>query len=68
MCKHLLRQLEVWPNEIPDAAVMEYLSRHNKPRINSVCWVVQISTEQTENPLKLKGLEEMRPLDNTTVV
>lgn len=54
MCKHLLQQLQVWPNEIPDAAVMEYISGHHKSRINSVCWVVQTSSEQTQNPLKLR--------------
>lgn len=47
--KRLLKQLKVWPTENPKAAVIEYLSGHHKPRINSVCWVVQISSEQTKS-------------------
>lgn len=52
MCKRLLQQLQVWPNEIPNAAVTEHMSKHHKSRINSLCWVVQISSDQTQNALK----------------
>lgn len=68
MCRHLLQQFQVWPNEIPSAAAMEYMSRHHKSRISSLCWLVQISSEQTQKPLKLRDPKQTRLWDNTTVI